>query len=43
MWEIVRASPPTGEETALDGAKQAAPFMVHVDAAAAWLGEEAAF
>ena len=35
--------PPTGEESALDGAEQAAPpGVVHVDAAAPWRSEEAA-
>ena len=34
--------PPTGEESALDGAEQAAPpGVVHVDAAAPWRSEEA--
>ena len=36
--------PPAGEESALDGAEQAAPpRVVHVDAGAARRGEEAAF
>ena len=36
--------PPTGEESAPDGAEQAAPpGVVHINAAAAWRGEEAAF
>ena len=34
--------PSTGEESALDGAEQAAPpGVVHVDAAAPWRSEEA--
>ena len=34
---------PTGEESTLDGAEQAAPpGVVHVDAAAPWRSEEAA-
>ena len=36
--------PPTGEESAPDGAEQAAPpGVVHINAAAAWRGEEAEF
>ena len=41
MW--VNVLPCTGEESALDGAEQAAPpGVVHVDAAAPWRSEEAA-
>ena len=48
MWVKVQGPllhvflPPTGEESALDGAEQAAPGVVQVDAAAPWRSEEAA-